>query len=420
MERLKKSAPPSLLSNLAWFIGSFALALMVWVVAAIQADPIRQQSFNNIPVILNIPEGFTLTSTPRQTARVIVRAQQSVLSLLSAEDIVVRAEIPQRVDGTYTIPLAVTVNRNGVIAADTQPTQLSISLATIATEQKPIELLITEAPPVDYTYDPPTSNILQVEVRGAVQAVQNVAEVRGEIELGDIRNPYNADVTLFAVDSEGKRVPETTIEPRAVRVTVNVYPRDDVRQVSVRPNIQLETLLPDYVLSSISYEPQSVFISGAKSELANVGATIDTAPISLAGQTSTFTAQTTLILPSNLLIIGDSNSITVTIGISALTTVRQIDNIPVEVIGQPSSYSLSLSPTTLSVVLSGPIAIVNTLTPQDIQAIIDVNNIRAGTHELTPRLLVRKGEVTLDSASALPSVVTITLVAPAEETTTPP
>lgn len=410
----------TLRSNLAWLFASLILALGVWVTASIQADPISQQTFNAVAVQLDVPEGLIVTNAPRLSVRVLVRAQRSVLTLLTAEDVVVTADLDGRTSGTHTIPLSVSVNRPGVLGADTQPTQITLSLEAIRAEQKPIRLVINQPPPIDYTYETPTASALQVAVSGALSHVESVAEVRGELDLSNARANFSGDVALVAFDANGRRVSEVTLEPRTVSVEVSVYPRDDVRQLSVRPTLLLETLQEDYLLSSISYEPQTVFVSGGKGELALLGATVETAPISLEGRTTTFSVDVPLILPANMLLLTEANSVRVTIGISAQTTVRQLDNIPIEIIGLPASSTASLAPSALSVVLSGPITVLDTLTEQDIQAVVDLNNLRSGSQEVVPRIFVRRADVTLGSITSLPSAVTVTLNMPTPTPTTTP
>jgi YbbR domain-containing protein len=417
---MQRTTQYSLRSNLAWLLASLVLALGVWVTASIQADPISQQTFNAVAVQLDVPEGLIVTNAPRLSVRVLVRAQRSVLTLLTAEDIVVTANLDGRTSGTHTIPLSVSVNRAGVLGADTQPTQITLSLEAIRAEQKPIKLVVNQPPPIDYTYEAPTASALQVAVSGALSHVESVAEVRGELDLSTARANFSGEVSLVALDSSGRRVTEVTLEPRVVSVEVSVYPRDDVRQLSVRPTLLLDTLQEDYVLSSISYEPQTVFVSGAKAELALLGATVETAPISLEGRTSSFSVDVPLLLPPNLLLLTEGNSVRVNIGITAQTTVRQLDNIPIEIIGLPASSTATLSPNTLSVVLSGPIAVLDALTERDIQAVVDLNNLRSGTQEVVPRVFVRRADVTLDSITSLPSAVTVTLVTPTPTPTTAP
>ncbi len=417
---MNKATQLILRNNLAWLLASFLLAVVVWVTAAIQADPILQQTFPNVAVQIDIPDGLVVTNAPRLTSRVLVRAQRSVLSLLTIDDIIVTAELEGRTDGTHIIPLSVAVNRSGVLSADTQPTQITISLDTIRTEQKAVRLLITQVPPVDYTYDPAVSSVLQVAISGALNRVNEVIEVHGEIDLSASRGNFNGEVTLIALDADGRRVTDVTLEPRSITVDIRVYPRDDVRQLSVRPSLLLETLTEDYVLSSISYEPQTVFVSGTNNDLLAVGATLDTAAISLEGRTNSFTVEVPLLLPANLLVLGDTTSIRVTIGVTAQTTVRQLDNIPIEIIGLPADSTASLTPNTLSVVLNGPIAILDGLTISDIQAVVDLNNVRVGTRDVTPRVIIQRGEVTLDSITIIPSTVAVTLSPITSEATQAP
>ncbi len=405
--------------NVGWFLVSLLLALLVWATATLQSNPINQRSFNNIPVQIEVPSGLILTSPTRATARVFVRAQQSTLDLLASEDIVVRAELGDRREGTHTVPLSVTVNRSGAFSLDTQPTQITLVLEPIKTEQKPVTLVVTNPPPIDYTYEEPSSDVLQAQVSGALNRVLEVVELRGEVDLSNQRNPLSLDVPLYAVDIQGKRVNDVTVEPRTTRVQARIYPRDDVRQLSVRPNISIETLREGYVLTKISYEPQSVFVSGALSELSTIGATLETLPISLSDATRDFSVDVPLALPEGVLLIGANNTVTVNIGIAAQTTVRQFDNIPVEYIGLTAGYSVTFTPDKISVVLSGPITQINSITSEDIHAIIDLNNVSPGNKEIEPRIVIQQGEIVPDNITPLPAVINVSISPPSSPTVAP-
>jgi YbbR domain-containing protein len=407
---------PSVTNNLWWLLASFALAFVVWLVATIQSDPIMQQSYNNVPIQVIVPDGFVLTENPRTTARVIVRGQESALSLLTVDDIVLKADLTNRTGGAQTVALIPTINRQGTFTIDTQPTQLTMTMEQVQTVQKPISVLVTNAPPVDYAYDAPVTDVLQAEVRGASSKVAEVVSLKAELDLDNQRNPYETDLALVPIDVDGQRVLDVTVEPRNTHINVNIYARDDVRQVSVRPNIRLSTLESGYVLTSISYEPQVVYLSGNVGDLASIGATIDTESISLSGQTENLTIQVGLELPNNLIVLNDRNIITVTLGISAQNSVRQIDNIPIEIIGLGEGSTAVITPNTLSVVLTGPITTLETITVSDIKAIVDLNNVPFGNSEVSPRIVIRQGEITLDT-TPLPAVISVNITPPTPEAT---
>ncbi len=140
-----------LLTNLMWLLGSLILAWLVWFVAVTQADPVEQRQFRNIPVQIDIDEGLLIANEPTRYTRVNLRAQRSVLNLLTIDDVVVRADLMNMGPGTYTVPLRAEVARSAI--ADTQPTQITVVLQQVESRQKPVKVLVTHEPPADFAYD---------------------------------------------------------------------------------------------------------------------------------------------------------------------------------------------------------------------------------------------------------------------------
>lgn len=410
-----------MVENTTWFLVSLFLAFTIWYVANIQSDPIQAQQFQSIPVQMAPDASMLLVNQPTTSVRVNLRAQRSTLQSLARDDITVTANLTGKTAGTHTVPLIVRVNRSGVITTDTQPTQITVVLEQAIAQQKPINLNIVQPPSADYNYDPPVSDLLQAEIRGASGKVDSVMELRGDLDLSGQRGVYTTVLTFVPVDADGNRVTDVTINPASTVATVNIYPRPDVRQLTIRPNILFETLAPGYVFQSVRAEPQLVYLSGTPAALALLGDTISTAPIDLSGKTGNFTLNVPLELPSDdLLVLNGENSVRVDVGLGAQIIARQIDNVEVEVIGLPAEATINLNPPTVSAILAGPFDTIQTLTNEDVQAIIDVNGLEAGSHSVTPRITLKQGTITPDTSQVLPASITVTINLPTPEPSATP
>ena len=107
--------------NVLWFITSLVLAFMVWLIATMQVDPVRVQVFNNVPIQFVDNDAMIISNRTslRRTVRVTVRARDSVLQLMTSEDLTVRADISNLPAGTHAVQLQVSTPRRA--AVDTQP-----------------------------------------------------------------------------------------------------------------------------------------------------------------------------------------------------------------------------------------------------------------------------------------------------------
>lgn len=130
----------AIINNFLWFFASLIIAILVWFVATIEADPIDQLPFSRIDIQIEVDEGMIITSRSSQTARVIVRAQQSTLDLLQQDDITVRVDLRGKSTGSYTVPLEVDMARSGLASADTRPAQITVAIEQEVAQQIPIAI----------------------------------------------------------------------------------------------------------------------------------------------------------------------------------------------------------------------------------------------------------------------------------------
>lgn len=403
----------AIVNNIFWFIASLVIAIMVWFVAAIEANPVEQRAYNR-PINILVDDSMIITFRSSENARVFVNAQESTLSILQADDIIVSADLTGFEAGMHTIPLDVDISRPA--SSDTQPTRISIEIQPRISRQIPVDIIL-EAPPVNYAADTPERDVFQAVVSGASANVNLVSRVVGEVDLSDQQTASLVERTvgLIAEDAEGNRVSDVTIEPLSFPVSVNVTQREDVRTFTVRPNIDFSTLPENFEFRDVDYEPNSVIINGSPDILASLGDTIDTTPISLENRTGNFTIDVALDLPddSSLVILSGSSSIAVDIFINEEDTTLPFENIAVRVIGESenSGVDISINPLHISVVLTGPLSVIEMISAEDVQAIINVNALETGTYSLTPQIEIAQGQVTLATSdiTLIPSSVSVTI-----------
>jgi YbbR domain-containing protein len=399
---------PVMLENVLWFAGSLALAFFVWVIAVSQSDPIQEKRLAGVAVQIAPDEGLLITNDPRDSVTVTVRGQRSVLDLLTADDVLVWADLSGLEAGSHIVPLQyqVTARRNARVA-DVSPGQLPIILERVAQRFVPVRAAVTAGPPPGYEFDSPTFDVPQnqVLVSGPQTRVDQVVAAQVEVDLRDRRNPLDLDAVLTPLDVDSNEVTEVTLEPQIVHVAVNIQRRNDVREVRVSPNILVDTLPSGYVLTSVSYDPQEVLIGGSPEQMNAIPDTVPTAPIDLTDHTQDFEITVPVELPAeNLLLVGDQR-ITISIGVEPRTSNRQFDGIPVEVIGLAENYAVQIAPDEVTVLVTGPQPLLETLVPGDINVTVDLSGLGEGNYPLEPHVTISLGDSLAVSTSVLPAVI---------------
>jgi YbbR domain-containing protein len=405
-----------LLNNLVWFIGSMVLAFFIWMIATLQSDPIQQQRYRDrIPVQMNADTGLLVTypAVANRQASVVIRAPSSVLDLLTSDEIVVSADLSGLTAGDHTVELKASLARQQTTVVDISPHQMHVVLEEAAQRQVPLRAVITSEPPAGYSRSEPVFNVNlnQVLASGASTKVNDVVAAQVELDLRQQRNPLEIDLRLTPVDADGNVVNDVTLDPQVVRVNVNIRRREDVREISVRPNVQ--GMPPEgYVLNTLSYEPQSVLVSGTPSVLAGLQDTLSTQPIDLSNHTSNFEVSVPVILPNSDLLLLSGQNITVSVEIKPVTTSRQFDAIPVKILGIDSNSNLSvkIAPNTVSVLVNGPQEAVNQLTADDVKVALDLNGLAPGNYTLPLTVSVGQGQIPTEGVSVLPGEVDIQII----------
>lgn len=400
-----------LLDNLMWFLGALALAFLVWIVATFQSNPIIEQRFPDLIDVRLVPDEGMLITNPsaanRQVA-VVIRAPRSVQELLRAEEIELWADLTGLLPGEHTVDIQARLTRRPGTVVDISPSRIRLTLEEASQKQVSLRAVISGEPPAGYSRDEPTFGISlnQVLVSGPASRVNEVVSAQVVLDLRQQRNPYEIDARLSAVDADNNVVPDVTIDPTVVRVLVNIRRRDDVREVSVRPNIQGQ--LPDgYVLNALSYEPQAVLVSGTPARLAALPETLSTAPIDLSEQTSNFNISVPVEVGDTSLVLLSEQNINVRVEISPVSTSRQFDNITVESVGVSTDASVRLAPSVVSVLITGPLPQVEALTEEDISVVLDLNGLAPGNYTLSPVVSITQTQGEAANISVLPAEIDV-------------
>jgi YbbR domain-containing protein len=417
---MKNLSSKNLLNNVLWFALSLVTAFFIWVIATFQIDPIIAERLpQQVHVQIQIDTGMLITNSPRDTVTVTLRGQESVLGALTVDDIIVRADLAGLGPGEHTVPLlAEIVGEPRAVIEDVSPRQLHVVLEEVSQQFVSVQANIIDAIPVGYANDPPVFDSTQVLVSGAASNVVRVVAARAEISLANRRNSFDEVARLVPVDVDGQTVFGLTLEPAQVNVSVTIRQRDDIREITVTPNIVIDDLPEGYRLTSVSYNPETILVGGAPELLQNIPNTLFTEPVELAARTESFEVTVPVILPNEALLVLSEQSVTITVGIAALETTARYDDVPIGVIGLGQGYMTTLAPSSVTVLLTGAQPMLDGLTASSIQVLLDLNGLTAGNYQLQPMVSVNGVTIPAENIAVLPSEIDISIVNGADVTPT--
>jgi YbbR domain-containing protein len=412
MQQRKDAGRRVVINNLMWFAGSVALAFFVWMIATLDSDPISERTFASIPIRVEYDPGLVITTQRTTAATVRVRAPESTLEQLGPDDIQVVANLSQLGPGEHVVNLEASVSRRA--RPDTAPRRIAITLEAAQEKLIPVEAVITDALPRGFEIQGgnPQLETSQVLVSGPQSLVEQVTAARVVLNLSQRRNPFTDELRLLPVNVDGETVEAVTIDPATIQVTVPVQARSDIRQVSITPNILANTLPDGYALTSIEYDPQVILISGPPEALESAPGTVFTGPIDLTDRTSSFQITATVQLPNDRLFVLGDQAVNVSVSIEPLLSSRQFDRVHVETLGLGEPYQAAVSPSEVTILLTGPQILLDTLEEEDVRAVIDLNGLTEGNYQLAPDVMMNGDKAVLTNISVLPAELDVIVSAP--------
>jgi len=405
MDWMKKMA-----RDLPTLILSFLLALAVWISAVTAADPNDTRAFPQ-PVtveVLGLDPSFSLVGDIPESVTVTITAPNSIWNSLITSPHVIKAyvDLSDKAAGDYEVKITAQVDARPAEVVAIDPALVRIHLEKSAAVSLPVTLAPQGDVAIGYDLGTPIFNESLANITGPESLVTQVVQVIAPINVTGALQTLTKEVKLRAVDKNGNVVDNISIAPVSVNVTLPIEPQGGYRNLAVKA-IVAGQLAPGYRLANISVIPPTVTIySNDTALVAKLPGYVETSVISIASAKSDIDMGVTLKLPSGVTVVGDQ-TVTVHIGISAIENSITIQNIPVEVVGLPENMTAVVSPEYISVIISGPLNLLNQLTSAQIHVRVDVSGKQAGTYQFTPSIEITIAELRVESI--LPGTIEIHL-----------
>ncbi len=394
-----------LLGNLGNLLLAIVLAVLVWVVAERQANPSSEKTFRDpIPITLqNLPAGMVAYDVSAETVQVTVNTPDNVWNGLNPEQVSAWIDLSGQVSGTLDLPVNVSVPNRAAPVVKIEPASVRLKLESLAEAQLPVSVAVSGEPALRFAASPIETTPATVSVRGPASLVRTIAAAAGQLSIQDARTTISRTITLSPRDRDGQIVPYVSLNPSSTLAVVRLQPLAGFRDLAVKIELR-GNVAPGYLMTNVSVDPQVVTVFGSSAALEAVPGFISTEPVTVTDATEDINSRVRLVLPSGVSYLGDP-TVQVDVKIkaieSSLTTFAPL--IPQ---GLSPDLSARFSPEILDVILSGPIASLNALQPNDVQAFANLFDLTEGTYQITPTVSVPGG---INVVSILPSTVQVTI-----------
>jgi len=399
-----------LATNLSTFLWAFIMALAVWVAAVSTADPDEVRTFPNpIPVeVIGQDPSLVITGDIPKQIELTLRAPSSVWERLTNEENAVRAilDLSGLSDGEHVLEIQIQISPRPVRIVSATPRTATVNLEPLATRIFTIELVIAGEPAIGYQVGEPLLKPDEIIISGPQSQVDRVAQVRVPINLAGVRESIEQTLTVQPVDESNQIVAGLGLNPAEVSVTMPIGQQGGYRDLAVKVVVTGQ-VASGYRLTNINVFPPVVTVFSGDPALVNsLPGVLETQPLDLENANDELTTRLAISLPDGVSLVGEQ-TVLVRVNVSPIQTSLTLSNKTIEVEGLREGWFAQIAPANIDVILSGPLPVLDTLTPQEVRVVINVTNLDEGTHQLTPNVEFLVSDVVVESI--LPGTVEVVL-----------
>lgn len=397
--------------NIGTILLSFTLAIAVWISAVVASDPneaCTQPNSVSVEVVGKAEDLLIIGDIPSQVA-VRLQAPGSICRELASQAGLVMAvlDLSNLNEGEYHLPIELMIDTQPVRILEILPNNINLILEEQVHAQFEISVVLIGIPARGFQSEAATLEDTRVTVSGPVTLLAQVAGVWAEIDINEARETSTTTVSLISVDEDGQEIVGLSINPATVEIIQPIVQALGFRTVAVRVET---TGQPEsgYRLTTIQVSPPTVTISSSNpQQVEDLPGFVSTQPLDLSDLTENKEVRLSLVLPPGVFVEGEQ-TVLVFVGITALEGTAVI-SLPVEAIGLIVGLDAQLSPETVDVFLSGPVAILNSLTEEDVRIFADLSEItESGTYLIELSVEILADGIQLDSIN--PTTVEVIVI----------
>ena len=385
-------------------MAALAIAVLAFVAVAESTQPAVVTFRMPVERPADFPAGYVLRSTLGDVSVRLHGPQSSIAKIVQA-DIHPAPDLRQADlarNDVQNIAIVVPLSDTNVIA-ETDPPTVPVRIEKLVSRSVTVQVRFANDPPRGFQPGAPSFSTNEVKITGAQSLVASVAAVFATLRFGDTPIDISASADAVPVDASGNPVDGVQSDPPTVQVNVPVLSTTSTRTVPVLWSLR-GAVAAGYWILRVTTDPVAVQVRGTPEALGPVER-IDTAPIDVTGLNANRSFRVALLLPDGVTLLQPTDA-TVGITVVPLAGTRPFPVVAIQVINAGTGFVAETDQTTVSVVLSGPVATLAALGPTDVTATVDAAGKGTGSF---PADVVLKVPAGVTVSSQQPIRVTLTM-----------
>ncbi len=361
---------------------------------------------DDIPVdVRNYPENTFLLSAIRSVTEVRYFSPTGVQPIASDFEAWIDLRDVTPGGGPQSISVRVRSVDPRITVTGHQPDVVTIDLDRIDRRTVPVRVERGNAP-ANLELGKVTIDPLEVEVIGPASVIARVVAARADVIIQPLGIDIDQDVQLVPVDAVGDVVAQVRLEPATARVTIPIFTDRQSKTLTISPVIT-GSPASGFELVAASVEPPAITIAGDIDDLAPL-LSIETAPISITGFSSSQTIEAALALPTGVVAL-DDGPVVVSIVVRPVTATRSFE-VGMRLIGARAGLAYTAAVDRVLITVGGGVVELDRLVGATMTVELDVTALGPGTTDV-PVVVDLPPGVTLVASSPTEVAVTVTATA---------
>ena len=389
-------------------VAAILIAVLFWVANVWTAAPptIVVAFDGRVPIERpEVPSGFVLRG---QLGDVAVRLSgpEGVVDHLGLSDLHATLDL-SGIDASsrepHDAPVVVTPSIDSVKVVEKTPATVSVRLERITSRTLTVQTRFANDPPKGSQAGQTSASPTDVRVIGPESSVAQIAAVFATVRFGDVATDLTQSVPAVPVDANGARIDGLQVEPGVVVVSVPLLPTATTRTVPVLWSLK-GSVAAGYWISQVTTDPVTVTVSGDQAKLATLER-IETQTVDVTGLAASKTFTTSLQLPDGVSLLKADTAASVDVTVVPLAGTRPF-YLGVQVQNLGAGLVAETDPGVITVVVSGPVPALESLSSDQVAAFVDAAGKGPGTYTVDVGVRVPNGTT---AQSVQPTRVTLTI-----------
>jgi YbbR domain-containing protein len=350
-----------------------------------------------------------MSDTAPREVQLFLRAPRSIWDNLISGETPIRAvvDLTGFGPGTHTVVVQTQIATRPVRILSVTPQTIDLFLEPLVEVTMPVELSFTGKPAIGYKAGDVKLEPAEAVVSGPQSIVAQVKHLQATLDMNNARQSIDTSLPIKLVTDNTSILNRVTLHTTSVTVTLPIIQQGGYRDLAVKV-VTVGKLASGYRLTNVTASPLLVTVYSENIPLIeSLPGYVETTLLDLSGASNNIDTKLALNLPSGVTLIGDQ-TVSVQIEIVPIEGSLTFGFRPVEAVGLSAGLKAQLSPITVDVILSGPLPVLDSLSPsEDVKIQVDLTGLTVGTYQLTPTVTVTKPGVTVQSI--LPGTVEVVI-----------